>query len=172
MTSLLWWCPVTRTAQFSKDRRYRYRLTIKWDEQLPMCNFIMLNPSTADEVNNDPTVERCQRRAKMMGYGSLVVTNLFALRSTDPSYLRSDPWPISESQNPDLNDVHIMSSAIEASLIVCGWGKDGVYLDRSTDIVSCLYSHNLELHYLKMGKTGEPYHPLYLPYSLRPTLWQ
>jgi hypothetical protein len=72
-----------RGAAFSACRRYRYRLWRMWDRR-PHCCFVMLNPSTADELANDPTVERCERRARAWGYGGLEVANVFAWRSTDP----------------------------------------------------------------------------------------
>ena len=71
-------------ARFSAGRRYRYTLWRVWEPALGCCNFLMLNPSTADESTNDPTIERCQRRAQRWGYGGLVVTNLFALCTSDP----------------------------------------------------------------------------------------
>ena len=84
--------PESSGATFSPCRRYRYTLWRQWDER-PPATFIMLNPSTADETANDPTVERCQRRAQAMGYGGVRVANIFALRSTDPRalYTAEDP---------------------------------------------------------------------------------
>ena len=82
MTSLF---PCSSGAVFSECKRYRYSLWRVWNPDLPVCMFLMLNPSTADETTNDPTVERCQRRAVQMGYGGLHVGNIFAWRSTDPT---------------------------------------------------------------------------------------
>src|SRR3954469_17706712 len=81
-------------ARFSADGLYRYALWRVWDADRGLCNFLMLNPSTADETVNDPTVARCARRARSWGYGGLVVTNLFAFRATDPSGLRAAPDPV------------------------------------------------------------------------------
>lgn len=78
-------------ATFSECRRYRYRLWRYWDRSKPPLCFLMLNPSTADDLSNDPTVERCQRRALAMGFGGLEVVNIFAFRSTDPAALYSLP---------------------------------------------------------------------------------
>ena len=80
-------------ARFSVDRRYRYALRRVWDRSRGVCNFLLLNPSIADEVTNDPTSVRCERRARRWGFGGLIVTNLFALCATDPAGLRrvADP---------------------------------------------------------------------------------
>lgn len=74
-----------RTAKFSEDRKYRYDLVISWGKDTRYCNFLMLNPSTADEVANDPTVERCERRARAWGYDGLVVTKHLRLQVDRPS---------------------------------------------------------------------------------------
>ena len=76
--------PETRTAEFSPCRRYRYTLSIEWDASKERVMFIGLNPSTADETKDDPTVRRCKQFAKDWGYGAMVMTNLFAWRDTDP----------------------------------------------------------------------------------------
>ena len=57
------------TAHYSPCETYRYALTRVWDETAPKLLFIMLNPSTATELKNDPTIERCERRARALGYG-------------------------------------------------------------------------------------------------------
>ena len=67
-------------ARFSIDRRYRYALWRVWDHDENLYNFLLLNPSSADEATNDPTIERCERRARRWGFGSMIVTNFFALR--------------------------------------------------------------------------------------------
>ena len=63
-------------AVFSECERYRYALTRVWGPKDLRVNFVMLNPSTATEVQNDPTVERCERRARTLGFGGFRVTNI------------------------------------------------------------------------------------------------
>ncbi len=82
------------TAEYSDCERYRYRLTRIWDPDGEKALFIMLNPSTATEVQNDPTVERCERRARALGFGAFRVTNIFAWRATDPKDMRAAPDPV------------------------------------------------------------------------------
>src|SRR4051812_29394299 len=113
------------SATFSGDGMYRFRLDRKWSDGVNYCNFLMLNPSTADAVANDPTVERCQRRAQLWGYDGLIVTNLFALRSTNPDKLKAVVDPVG---NPD-NDDAILEAATKSGIVICAWGNNGPLLN-------------------------------------------
>lgn len=115
-------------ARFSPCRRYRYLLWRGWDATKPSATFVMLNPSTADEVDNDPTVERCQQRAIQMGYGGLRVANIFAFRSPDPRALYREAEPVG-----DENDAAIIQAAQGAGIVVCAWGTHGMHLGRGGD---------------------------------------
>lgn len=154
-------------ATFSACRKYRYTLWRIWDENAPPAMFLMLNPSTADETHNDPTVERCQRRAEMLGYGGMMVCNIFALRSTDPKalYLSDDPI------GPE-NDAAIREGAGIASLIICGWGAHGKYLGRGRAVHAMLTGRGYKPHCLRLTKDGQPGHPLYIGYDVQPHLWE
>ena len=79
------------TAIYSDCRSYRYSLTRVWEAEGRKVNFVMLNPSTATEVQNDPTVERCEQRARALGFGAFCVTNIFAWRDTDPKKCAPPP---------------------------------------------------------------------------------
>ena len=153
-------------AVFSSCETFRYTLWRTWDASRPTCLFLMLNPSTADETVNDPTVERCQRYAIAWGYGGLVVCNIFAFRATDPVDMRAAADPI----GPD-NDAAILESARRCDLIVCAWGNHGSYLDRAKAVCGILRAVGAELRVLKITGDGHPGHPLYLKKSLLPTLW-
>lgn len=153
-------------ASFSNCMKYRYTLWRSWGAGY-FINFLMLNPSTADDVTNDPTVERCERRAKMMGYGGLIVTNLFAFRATDPKEMRAARDPIGEK-----NDDAILESADQSAMVLCAWGQHGKYRSRDSHVLSLLAGCGHKLHYLKLAKDGTPCHPLYLPYELKPTQWK
>ncbi|MEH6402829.1 MAG: DUF1643 domain-containing protein, partial [Sneathiella sp.] len=80
-------------AEFSDCNKYRYSLWRRWDAG-PTVSFLMLNPSTADGSSNDPTVERCHRRAVAMGFGALEVINIFGFRATDPKDLKKAKDPV------------------------------------------------------------------------------
>jgi hypothetical protein len=123
----------------------------------------MLNPSTADETADDPTVARCTRRARLWGYGGLIVTNLFAYRATDPAGLRSAPDPV----GPE-GDTAIVAAARDAALVVCAWGNHGAYRGRATAVLALLDGLGVSPHHLALTRRGEPAHPLYLRYGLAP----
>jgi hypothetical protein len=156
-----------RGALFSKCRTYRYALWRVWDERKRHAVFIMLNPSTADEVANDPTVERCQRRAISMGTGGVWVVNLFALRSTDPAALYSHPEPIGQD-----NDQAILIAAKAAGVVICAWGKHGNFMNRGQAVADKLKAAGITTHYLELNKDGTPKHPLYVGYAKQPQPWK
>jgi hypothetical protein len=150
-------------ATFSEDRLYRYSLWRIWDEHKPRILFLMLNPSTADETTNDPTVERCQRRAVKWGFGGLYVGNIFAFRSTDPRALYKCVDPIGRN-----NDYTIGAMIVASELVVCGWGEHGAYLSRGLQVRIVIAQHGKTPFALKVNKSGQPAHPLYIPYSAEP----
>lgn len=154
-----------RSAFFSKDRCHRYTLTIQWHRYKDSINFLMLNPSTADETANDPTVERCERRARMWGYGQVIITNLFSFRATDPALMLAAPDKTGGSRN----DQAILAAAKGSSVVLCAWGRHGSVSHRSTQVVHMLVKAGLEDRLLCLKQTtGEPWHPLYLPYTAMP----
>ena len=127
----------------------------------------MLNPSTADEIKNDPTVERCERRARMMGYGGLRVANIFALRSTDPKALYQHTDPVGKD-----NDAAILELVNGAGIVICAWGGHGNLNNRGTKVLELLQSANITPYYLALNKDGTPKHPLYVGYALSPVEWR
>jgi hypothetical protein len=150
-------------ATFSPDGRYRYALWRRWNANLQTVLFIMLNPSIADELENDPTVERCQRRAAKLGFGTMRVANIFGLRSTDPKILRLDDDPIGSG-----NDVAIVGACHDSDRVVCGWGRYGKLLDRGDKVLRLIRATGKVPMALKLNSDGTPAHPLYLPYSFNP----
>lgn len=148
-------------AVFSICRKYRLYLHRVWDKALPRLAYVMLNPSTADAFKNDPTVERCQRRAADLGFGSFSVTNIFAYRSTQPNVLTlPNISPIGED-----NDDWILFAASEASKVVIGWGNHGNFNSRSENVIALLDDAGHQLFCLDQNKGGCPTHPLYQAYE-------
>lgn len=153
-------------AVYSPCEAYRYALTRVWDETAPRLNFVMLNPSTADERRNDPTVERCERRARTLGYGAFRVTNIFAWRATDPRDLRAAPAPIGPG-----NDAALRSGAAWADAVIAAWGAHGAHLCRGAEAAALLRAEGAALLHLGLTMAGHPRHPLYVSYAQRPAPW-
>lgn len=141
------------TAVFSECRQYRYVLRRTWNADQPLVMFIGLNPSTADEFRDDPTVRRCIGFAKSWGYGGLVLTNLFGFRSTHPACLREASDPV----GPD-NDRWIEHWQFRVDRVVAAWGVHGDLHDRHREVLSRIDS----AFCLGLTNHGFPRHPLYL----------
>jgi hypothetical protein len=152
-------------AIYSDCESYRYSLTRVWSPGQKAL-FIMLNPSTATEVQNDPTVERCERRARALGFGAFRVTNIFAWRDTDPRKMRMAQDPV----GPE-NDVAILDGTVWANKIICAWGTYGAHLNRGVAVHDLLRTTRCELHHLGLTKDGHPKHPLYIAYTQQPEPW-
>lgn len=154
------------TADYSDCENYRYALTRVWDDTAPRVTFIMLNPSKATEVQNDPTIERCERRARALGFGGFCAVNIFALRETDPHKMRAHPTP----EGPD-NDAAITHACLWADIIVAGWGAHGDHKGRGKVMRDVLRATGRDIHCLGVTKAGHPRHPLYIAYAQRPEPW-
>ena len=118
----------------------------------------MLNPSTADASQDDPTIRRVRTFTKAAGYGGFVVVNLFAYRSTDPKALRGLVFGI--AVGPD-NDEHIVHECIGRS-VVCAWGANRTW-GREKRVLELLRAAAAEVLCLGLTKYGAPLHPLMIP---------
>ena len=145
---------MNRSAIFDETGAYRYALYRSWDAGRGTCLFIMLNPSTADDQKDDPTVSRCIKYAQRCGYKELVVANTFALRSTDPTKLYGHPDPIGPK-----NNWYLKHLAKTADKIVCAWGNHGAYMGRGDAVIKMLSGR--ELYAFEITSKGQPKHPLY-----------
>jgi len=151
-------------AVYSDCETYRYALTRAWTAG-PRLLVVMLNPSTATEQANDPTVERCERRARAMGFGGFRVVNLFAYRATDPRALRAVADPV----GPD-NDTALDDGAAWADTVLCGWGGHGALHGRDAVVTARLRAMQ-PLWHLGLTQLGQPKHPLYIGYHVQLALW-
>ncbi|MCA2014283.1 DUF1643 domain-containing protein [Cereibacter sphaeroides] len=154
------------TAVYSPCEAFRYTLTRTWDPAGRKVLFVMLNPSTATEVQNDPTVERCERRARALGYGSFRVCNIFAYRATDPKVMRAQSDPVGPA-----NDAAILAGADWADTVVCAWGTHGAHKGRGAEVEALLRATGKPLYHLGISKEGHPKHPLYIAYAHQPEAW-
>ncbi len=152
-----------KSAAFSSCRTYRYALWRIWQPQEPQLLFIGLNPSTADEQADDPTIRRCLGYAQDWGYGGITVANLFACRTSDPAVLRAEEDPV----GPE-NDRWLQVLADQAGLVVAAWGNHGMFRGRWKE-VAAIFS---ELHCLELTRLAQPRHPLYTRKSSLPIRWQ
>ena len=155
-------------AVFSTDRKYRYLLTRIWDDSKEKVGFICLNPSTADEKNDDPTIRRCIGYAKSWGYGGLVLGNIFSYRTPYPKILFNAILKGIHPVGP-ANDLWLLRIAETSDLVVAAWGNHGDYLNRAPLVRKLLKN---KLHVLKLTKGGMPAHPLYLKKELKPLQWK
>ncbi|MFY2824456.1 DUF1643 domain-containing protein [Ruegeria sp. MALMAid1280] len=154
------------TAIYSDCEKYRYSLTRVWDAGGRKALFVMLNPSTATEVQNDPTVERCERRARALGFGAFQVTNIFAWRDTDPRKMRAAVDPVGPK-----NDAAILDGVEWADQVIAAWGTHGAHLDRGPAVETLLRGTGQPLFHLGLTKDGHPKHPLYIAYTQQPEAW-
>ncbi|WP_207000629.1 DUF1643 domain-containing protein [Trinickia mobilis] len=149
---------------------YRYRLWREWDRTRPTLAFLMLNPSTADHLTDDPTITRCMSRAVAGKFGRLDVVNLFPLRATDPAELLTHPDPIGPKGKGISADGAILDAIDQAHTVICAWGAHPAAAARAADvmrIVSMCGMRN-KLYHLGLNKDGSPKHPLYIAASTRP----
>jgi len=152
-----------REATFSECGRYRYSLTRIWGDGKTLL-FVMLNPSTADGLQDDPTIRRCIGYARRSGYTGIAVGNLYALRATNPAMLLAHD---EASRRGPENFFSLAGLAKFAQLgnspVICAWGAFPETLGRTDLAVMDLFK-KIGVKTLCFGKTknGSPRHPLYL----------
>lgn len=156
------------SAILSLCGQYRYLLKRPSEIAAPekgTAFFIMLNPSTADAENDDPTIRRCRGFARDWGCAGLVVANLYAYRSTDPSLLNQVSDPI----GPE-NNAYLSSLASEFGDVICAWGNNAA-IEREIEVADILKKAGARMWCLGTTKSGSPKHPLYLSRSTELIPW-
>ena len=154
-------------AVYSGCLRYRYALTRVWNEGAPRIAFVMLNPSTACERRDDPTIARCRRRALAGGYGAMRIVNLFALRETRPERMRADAEPVGPA-----NDAALAQARDWADAVVAAWGIHGVHQGRDAQVARLLRAGGRRLLHFGLTRGGQPRHPLHLAYAVPAMPWE
>lgn len=174
---------MTCWATFSEDRVYRYSLHRVWNPAKPVCVWVMLNPSTADETKDDATIRRCQSFARAWGFGGVTIVNLFAFRSTDPKGLETVDDPIGPG-----NDLAIFKATQDAhkheGRVVCAWGAHGARgpngrmgrhgsrgLGRGTTVKLNLRADGITLWCLGLTADKHPKHPVRLAKATQVVPW-
>jgi hypothetical protein len=156
-------------AYFSPCRQYRYTLWREWiGGNDTTCAFVGLNPSTATDTEDDPTIRRCIGFAKSWGFSRLLMLNLFALRATDPQVMLVHPDPVGPENDTTTLSIVFGGYVGVVGMVVAAWGCHGAHMGRANAVREMLGSR---LHYLRLNKDGSPAHPLYLPKTLTPIRW-
>ncbi|MDP6666173.1 MAG: DUF1643 domain-containing protein [Dehalococcoidia bacterium] len=145
------------TARFSANGIYRYLLTRSLGGSAT-CLFIMLNPSSADAENDDPTIRRCIGFANREGYGRLEVVNLYAYRTAEPLLLFAQNDPV----GPD-NDREISEALTRSDLVIAAWGNQAeADPDRVAAVNALIERSGKPTNHFGLTKLGHPKHPLFL----------
>lgn len=159
-----------RSAVFSTDNQFRYELVRTWDNGHEPLVFIMLNPSVADDVDDDPTIRRCIGFAKNAGYGGIHVVNLFGWIATYPDQLRGRIRSGMDCVGPD-NDGAIRR-AVAIGPVCAAWGLCPSWAEMRVEYVHrSLVNPARNLFVLGLTRDGHPRHPLYCPGDSRLQLW-
>jgi hypothetical protein len=140
-----------REATLSPDETHRYTLTRILEDDLNdrTLTFILLNPSTADDTEDDPATKKCIEIAREHNFRRVEVVNLFSVIESDSQDLRD----IDEPLRPE-NDEHILAACEQADKIICGWGDEGEYMNRSSEVYNKISDNELEC--LRINQSGEP----------------
>lgn len=159
------------------DGSHRYRLHRKFPKDLFTRSggtmlAVMLNPSTADHREVDPTVSGMMKRARMLGFAELCVVNLYAFRATDPKVMRRALRADRLLAIGPHNDEVIAAELARADVVVCGWGANAD-AERVAEFVTIAARVGAlgKLHALRVLASGAPEHPLYIPHHLPPIPW-
>lgn len=159
---------------WSADRSHRYTLWRTWGDvrKSGFVQFIGLNPSTATEETNDPTVRRCIGYARDWGYAGLCMTNLFSYRATDPRDMKTQATSTNAENRWWLLRIARLASSL-GGVTVAAWGCHGAHQGEDERVLSLFRDIGHPLHCLKLVGGGRlPAHPLYLKKDLKPELFQ
>lgn len=148
--------PAGAAVYGGENEEYRYRLERSWaGGNRKRVLFVMLNPSTATEHDDDPTMRRCRGYAKAWGYSGFVVVNIFAYRATYPKDMKRAADPIGPQ-----NDRFILNAHFESPLTVVAWGTHGTHKGRGQEVARMLIATGKPVHALGLCDNGHPRHPL------------
>lgn len=151
-----------RDAGFNEDRTRRYWLLRRWHQLKPCYAYIGLNPSKADERRDDPTIMKGIGFTDRFGGGSLLMLNANDLVATDPREMKMHREPCSQA------NYEIMVNLLDdykPERVVCMWGANGGHMGGDKAVLKMLKLMNIEPWCFKLTAAGQPYHPLYLPWT-------
>jgi hypothetical protein len=145
-----------KSAKISDCGKFRFALGRVWDPSLLRLGFVMLNPSTADADRDDATIRKCLGFARHLGYGSVMVTNLYAFRATSPKDLKTAGYAVGLD-----NDMWIRMMIRTVNTVVCAWGVNARGHARAQHVMDLIP----EPKALRLTSDNVPCHPLMLPYT-------
>lgn len=155
---------MTDVHEIKEDNRYRFRLFREWTPGGAELAWVMLNPSTADAVTDDPTIRRCVFYSQREGFGRLAVYNLFTLRATNPIALLTASDPAHRADE--------LLRELRGREVVCAWGAAKIADTRGVAVAHMLRAQGCRLFALGFTRSGAPKHPLYLKNSAPLVAWE
>ena len=159
-------------AEYSACMKYRYSLSREWSPKAPRVLILLLNPSTANEKSDDPTILRCRKRVSSLGFGSMRICNLFAFSTKNPKNLLIEPEPIGPKNDETiLAACDWLKDGPSDPVVICGWGTNGVILNRGDIVKEILTKNSLNIFCLGLTGNNQPKHPLYVSYAKEIMLW-
>lgn len=132
-----------------------------------VCTFVMLNPSKADADIDDPTIRKCVNYCRLWGYGTMLVVNVFAFRSTDPKMIKEINF---DPVGPE-NEYYVRQAVRQSNIVICAWGTQSVYMEQDKETLKWIRDEGVWPCMLELSKEGHPKHPLYLKGDLQPQSW-
>lgn len=151
-------------AVISPDDMYRYELVRIWDASLPLLSVVMVNPSTADHTKNDPTIVKVMEFARRLGYGGVIVVNLFAFRATDVNELKLAADPVGP-----LNRVYIECAMLRTRTTLVAWGSSAKLPKelrlKYLTVLEIAWLMKRPLYCLTTCQDGHPKHPVMIGYD-------
>lgn len=158
------------SAVISDCTLYRYELVRVWDKSLSLLSIVMVNPSTADHTKNDQTIVKVMGFARLLGYGGIIVVNLFAFRATDVNELKTAVDPVGRQ-----NIHYIFCAMVRTPMTLVAWGASSKLPHRLRDqwrkVSNMAHMMNRTLYCLGTCNDGHPKHPLTLPYNSQVKQW-
>lgn len=154
-------------AVFSPYRQYRYLLWRHWQMEERKLAIIGLNPSTADEDNDDPTIRRCIDFANRWGFGGIYMLNMFAYRATDPKKMMAAAEPVGSDNRSTIEKI-----LCENPIVLCAWGVHGTYRNQDIEVMHWLDRPGIKPLCLGRTKNHQPRHPLYIQKNVIPVVYK
>ena len=142
---------------------HRFLLTREWEGEAGAVTWLMLNPSTADANEDDPTIRKCVGFTRRLGFTRINVVNLYSFRSSSPKELKARGYPNDRARN----DSAIRLAAHQCQVLICAWGNNAP-ARRAAEVLRAIRASGRSPQALRLTKSGQPGHPLYIPYSARP----